>query len=105
MWRVRDLALVRGQVQALSLTWTLRHVIDEGSPLFGLSAADLIEMDAQFILSVTGTDATLAAPVHAVRAYDPPDVLWGYRFDDVMTEDARGLTRVALARLHDVSAA
>ncbi len=105
MWRVRDLSLVRCRVQAMSLTWTVRHVIDEGSPLFGLTARDLVALDAQFVLSITGTDATLAAPVHAVRAYDPPDVLWDFHFDDVMTVDDRGRTRVELARLNDVSPA
>ncbi len=102
MWRVDDLLLMRSRVQALSLAWTLRHVIDATSPLHGVSSEQLTEMDAQFVVSITGTDATLAAPVHAVHAYDPPDLLWGFRFADVMTVDGRGRTRIELARLHDV---
>jgi inward rectifier potassium channel len=101
-WRVHDLPLMRSRMQALSLAWTLRHVIDAASPLHGLSTAQLAEMDAQFVVSITGTDATLAAPVHAVRAYEPTDLLWGFRFVDVMTVDARGRTRIELARLHEV---
>ncbi len=102
MWRAQDLPLMNRRVQALSLAWTLRHVIDAASPLHGLSTEQLTEMDAQLIVSITGTDATLAAPVHAVRAYDPADLLWGFRFADVMTVDSRGRTRVELARLHEV---
>ncbi len=102
MWRVHDLVLMRSRVQALSLAWTLRHVIDAASPLHGLSTERLTEMDAQLVLSITGTDATLAAPVHAVRAYEPGDLLWGFRFADVMTVDGRGRTRIELARLHEV---
>jgi inward rectifier potassium channel len=102
MWRSYDLPLMRSRVQALSLAWTLRHVIDADSPLFGLSTEQLAEVEAQFLVSITGTDATLAAPVHAVHAYDPPDLLWGFRFADVITSDARGRTRIELARLHDV---
>jgi len=102
MWRVQDLPLVRSRIQALSLSWTLRHVIDAASPLHGLSAEQLAEMDAQLMVSITGTDATLAAPVHALRAYEPADLLWGFRFADVITVDGRGRTRVELARLHDV---
>jgi inward rectifier potassium channel len=102
MWRVHDLPLMRSRVQALSLAWTLRHAIDAASPLHGLSVEQLIEMDAQFVVSITGTDATLAAPVHAVRAYEPADLLWGFRFADVMTVDGRGRTRIELARLHEV---
>ena len=97
-----DLPLMRSRVQALSLVWTLRHVIDDASPLHGLSIEQLAEMDAQLLVSITGTDATLAAPVHAMHAYEPSDLLWGFRFDDVMTVDGRGRTRIELARLHDV---
>jgi len=102
MWRVHDLPLMRSRVQALSLAWTLRHVIDAASPLHGLSTEQLTEMDAQLVLSITGTDATLAAPVHAVRAYEPADLIWGFRFADVITVDGRGRTRIELARLHEV---
>jgi inward rectifier potassium channel len=102
MWRVHDLPLIRNRIQALSLSWTLRHAIDATSPLHGLSTEQMIEMDAQFTVSITGTDATLAAPVHAVRAYEPTDLLWGFRFADVITVDERGRTRVELARLHEV---
>ena len=102
MWRVHDLPLMRSQIQALSLAWTLRHAIDADSPLHGLTPEQLVEMDAQFVISITGTDATLAAPVHAVHAYEPTDMLWGFRFADVMTIDARGRTQVELARLHEV---
>lgn len=102
IWQVHDLPLLRSRVQAMSLAWTMRHVIDEGSPLHGLSVEQLVELDAQIVASITGTDATLAAPVHAVRAYEPADLLWGFRFADVMTVDARGRTRIELARLHEV---
>jgi inward rectifier potassium channel len=102
VWRSYDLPLMLSQMQAMSLAWTLRHVINTDSPLHGLSLDQLTEMDAQFVVSITGTDATLAAPVHAVRAYEPADLLWGFRFADVITIDGRGRTRVELARLHDV---
>lgn len=102
MWRVSDLPLMRDRIQALSLAWTLRHVIDDNSPMHGLSIDQLIELDAQLLVSITGTDATLAAPVHAIQAYEPQDLLWGHRFADVMSVDGRGRTRIELARLHDV---
>jgi inward rectifier potassium channel len=102
VWRADDLALLRSRVQALSLVFTLRHAIDAASPLHGLSTEQLLAMDAQLVVAITGTDATLAARVHAVRAYEPTDLLWGFRFADVMTVDAGGRTRIELARLHEV---
>src|SRR5260221_13967317 len=38
--RFYELPLVRNEHPALALSWTLYHVIDEQSPLYGLSAAD-----------------------------------------------------------------
>lgn len=105
VWRAYDLALMRDRMQAMSLTWTLRHAIDETSPLHGLSTDQLVGLEAQFIISISGTDATLAARIHAVHAYEPTDLLWGFRFVEIMTVDARGRTRIELARLHEVLAA
>jgi inward rectifier potassium channel len=101
-WRARELALARSRFQAFSLSWTIMHRIDESSPLHGLTYDDLIAREAEFALSISGTDATLAAPVHAMHNYTPDDMLWGHRFADMVTVDADGRTRVQLARLHDV---
>jgi inward rectifier potassium channel len=102
VWRSYDLPLIHGRVQALSLIWTLRHAIDPASPLHGLTLEQLTETDSQFLISITGTDATLAAPVHAVHAYEPVDLLWGFRFADAMTIGEGGRTHIELARLHEV---
>jgi len=103
-WRSRDLELVRPRSQMLTLSWTVMHRIDERSPLFGLTTEDLERMEAQLILTFTGTDQTLVAPVHAMRAYDPPDLLWGHRFGDVVRMDDGGRMHIELARFDDVVA-
>jgi inward rectifier potassium channel len=103
-WRALELPLMRSRVQAFSLAWTMRHSIDEASPLYGMANEQLVALDAQIVVSISGTDATLAAPVHAIRAYDPVDLLWDHRFVDVMTVDRSGRTRVEIARLNDVEA-
>lgn len=102
IWRSRDLKLTRSHAQAMMLAWTLMHEIDEASPLFGLLPEQLEAMEAQFIASVSGTDATIAAPVNAMQDYPPSALVWGYRFADMMTRGADGRARIALARLHDV---
>ena len=101
-WRTTELALTRPRPQMLALSLNVMHRIDEASPLHGVIAEALAAMDAQLLLSFTGTDQTLSAPVHAMHAYDPPDVLFGYRFADMLSVDATGRTRIELARLNDV---
>jgi inward rectifier potassium channel len=103
-WRAIDLPLLRPRGHALTLVLTLMHRIDAASPLHGMDAARLEELEAQLVASFTGTDQTIAAAVHAMQAYDPKDMLWGHRFADMVSVDADGHTRVMLARLHDVVA-
>ena len=103
-WRAVDLALTRPRGHMLTLSWMVMHRIDDTSPLHGVTVEQLVEMDAQLIVSFTGTDQTLAAPVHAMRAYDPPDLLWGHRFGDMLRVDAGGRTHIELARFDDVVA-
>src|ERR1700735_2338211 len=51
--RFYELPLVRSEHPALALSWTLYHVLDEASPLYGLDAEDLDTMDVS--LSVVGS--------------------------------------------------
>ena len=52
--RYYKLELLRQENPVFALTWTLFHVIDQTSPLFGLSAKDLASADAVLVLTVSG---------------------------------------------------
>ena len=82
----------------------LMHPLDESSPLHGMTPERLAELNASFVVSVAGADATLAVPVTAMQDCEPAALLWGYRFADTMGQDAGGRTRILLARLRDVVA-
>jgi inward rectifier potassium channel len=101
-WRALDLELTRPRSHMLALSWMVMHRIDDASPLHGLTTDDLAGMDAQLILTFSGTDQTLAAPVHAIHAYDPPDLLWNHRFGDMVSVGADGRFRIETARFDDV---
>ncbi|HEX8638797.1 MAG TPA: hypothetical protein VF692_12080, partial [Pyrinomonadaceae bacterium] len=64
MRRFDFLELERHQVAFLPLSWTIVHPIDENSPLYGLTEADLIKSDAEILILLTATDETFAAVVH-----------------------------------------
>ncbi len=89
-YRMVDLPLQRDRSLALSRSWTVLHVIDEKSPLFGLTpdACDLHEVE--ITASVTGTDDTSLQPVHARRRYEAKDIAWGARPADVLSELSDG---------------
>ena len=65
MYRLEDLTLVRDNSQALTRSWTVMHVIDASSPLYGMTPEGLQASEMEFLASVVGTDDTSLQPVHA----------------------------------------
>lgn len=100
------LTLERSKVVFFPLSWTIVHPIDEESPLFGLTHADLVERDAEFLVLLSGMDETFSQIVHARTSYKPAEIVFGERFvniynpvssDGVVSIDVRklGLTELA----------
>ncbi|TMW64903.1 hypothetical protein Poli38472_009070 [Pythium oligandrum] len=65
------------------------HVIDENSPLFGMSEADLQHSDMIIEVSMSGVDATLQDTVSERYTYTSEDFRWGYRFAELLDFDER----------------
>ncbi len=103
MRRFYDLALARSQTPLFSITWTVIHVIDEASPLYGETEASLREMNVRFIVTLTGIDSTFAQTVHARTSYVGSDMVWGGRFVDVTSQLPDGRLQVDYTKFHDVT--
>src|SRR5216684_917404 len=58
--RFYELPLLRNESPALALSWTLFHVIDAGSPLYGLGADDLEAIEVSLVMVVSGYDVVAA---------------------------------------------
>src|SRR5213080_1559118 len=80
---------------------TLRHTIDDNSPLFGATAASLEASRVLFIVSVVGIDPVIAAAVQTQKDYSWRDVRFGERFVEMYTEHGDGRLTVDYGRLHD----
>ena len=100
--RIRDLPLVRQQTQVFNLTWTLMHEIDEASPLYQVTAAQLQTTETRIIVSVNGHDEVVAATVYASHNYEAGDVAFDMRFVDVLRYAPDGARMVDLSRFHDI---
>ncbi len=81
--RQLDLSLVRSSSLFFALSWTVMHVIDEKSPLFGCSLKDLIDQDIEFGVSVIGYDSTFSQTIHANCMYSSSDVVFDRHFEDI----------------------
>jgi inward rectifier potassium channel len=93
-YRMVDLPLTRERSLALSRSWTVMHVIDEKSPLFGMTPDACTLEELEITASVVGTDDTSLQPVHARKRYETKDIVWGARPADVLSELPDG--RIAL---------
>lgn len=80
---------------------TLRHVIDEQSPLHGETAETLEASDARFVASIVCIETVIPASVQSQRDYIWSDVRFGERFVDIYEETADGRLSVDYGRLHE----
>ncbi len=97
----RELALVRKTLPIFGLSWTLMHKIDEHSPLYGtdFEAPPAPNGNNRILLSVTGYDSTLSAPVFGVQSYGLNEVMPNVQFVDLMVRDGNSIS-IDLTNLH-----
>jgi inward rectifier potassium channel len=101
--RFYDLALARRRSPVFAMTFTVMHQIAEGSPLYGATPASLAAQNAELVVTVTGLDETIAAPVNARTSYLSDEILWGHRFIDVMGLSPDGRRTIDYRRFHDTA--
>src|SRR5205809_8008441 len=65
---------------------TLRHTIDETSPLFGATLESLESSRVLFIVSVVGIDPVIEAAYQSLKVYSWRDVKIGHHFVVIFTE-------------------
>jgi len=99
-----DLPLVRNQSPAFVLTWTALHVIDERSPLSGLTPESFAEGLMEILVTFTGWDETLAQTIYARQSYVASDLRWNHRFRDVIRLRPDGMREVDYGRFHETDA-
>jgi inward rectifier potassium channel len=99
--RFYELQLAANESPALALSWTLFHTIDEESPLYGLTAADLAAANAALVVVVSGYDVVAAQTIHARRSWDHPDIRHGHRYADIIGTSDDGRVRIDYGRFHE----
>jgi inward rectifier potassium channel len=100
--RYYELDLERQEHPMFTLSWTVFHVIDESSPLFGLEASDLATSDAALALNLSGIDDSSAQHLHTRKLYSEQDILWRYRYRDITSISPQGRLLIDYTKFHDV---
>jgi inward rectifier potassium channel len=99
--RFYELPLVRSEHPALALSWTLYHVLDEQSPLYGLDADDLDAANVSLVVVVSGYDVVAAQTVHGRQSYDHSDIRFGHHYADILDTAEDGRLRIDYSRFHE----
>jgi len=99
--RFYELPLARNEHPALALSWTLYHVLDEQSPLYGLGADDFAAINVSLVVVVTGYDVVSAQNVHARRSYNHTDIRFGQRYADILNAMDDGRLKIDYGRFHE----
>ena len=59
---------------------TVRHPIDEESPLFGMTSEDFRRLGVRIMASIVGVDTVIVAPVQSHSDYYYDQIKWDRRF-------------------------
>jgi inward rectifier potassium channel len=97
--KYKPLELERAKVQFLPLAWTIVHPIDETSPLWGKTARDLANLEAEFLILVKAFDDTFFQTVHVRYSYRHEQLVWGARFAPTFEVGSEGNMILDLSRL------
>jgi inward rectifier potassium channel len=93
------------RLPAFPAALTLRHIIDEQSPLYGATPESLETGRVVLIASVVGIDPVIPAAVQTQQDYTWRDIRFGERFVEIYTDHGDGRLTVDYGRLHDTEPA
>ncbi len=80
---------------------TIRHTIDESSPLHGETAESLAASSVFFVAQVRSVERVMAATVQSEQDYTAGDLRWGERFADIYEELPDGKMQVDYGRIDE----
>src|SRR5438270_1742482 len=98
-----ELELERNRVVFFPLSWTVVHPIGPGSPMWGLTHADLSAAEAELLVLLIATDETVSQSVHSRSSYQAEEIVWGAKFANMfMRNESEGIIGMNLDRIHDI---
>lgn len=95
------LILESHRLNMFPVSWTLIHMINKDSPLWGKTVEDFIEEDVEILIYFKGYDETFSDTVHARMSYKGDELVLGAKFILNIEEKPGGPTIHYLNRLSD----
>jgi inward rectifier potassium channel len=89
-----NVSLETHKINALALSWTLVHPINEDSPLFGFTGEDYQTRLGEILVYIRAFDETFSNSVLARRSYTFHEVLYGHKFTPMYVRDDTAHTTI-----------
>lgn len=99
------LGLERKRINLFPLSWTIVHPVNEESPFYGMSEADIRDTDAEIIVLIKAFDDTFSQTIYSRSSYKPSELVWGAKFLPMFTQTEEGNTRLDLRLIDAVEKA
>jgi len=82
--KLHNLKLENDYSPLFALSWTIRHFIDESSPLYGTDEAKLLADRAVIFASLSGIDDTFSQTITARNVYRYDEIVCNKKFKDML---------------------
>jgi inward rectifier potassium channel len=89
-----DLALERNRVDSLPMNWTVVHPLNEDSPLYNLSKAELVKRDVEIYVLVKGFDDVYSNTVLHRTSYTANEILFDRKYGLMYRESRDAMTTI-----------
>jgi inward rectifier potassium channel len=99
--RFRSLKLEFDHLISFPAVLTVRHQIDETSPLFGMTPEDFRRQDIRVVASIVGVDSVIVAPVQSLWDYNYDQIEWNRRFVEIYDQNEEGQWTVDYGRIDE----
>jgi inward rectifier potassium channel len=99
--RFQEMKLERHHSPVFSLTWTVVHPIDADSPIYEKTLDDLINEQAEILISFRGIDETFSQEIFARNSYVAEEIRWQARFVDILGVNAEGQRTINYDKFHE----
>lgn len=98
--RYERLPLERSKVPFFPTFWTVVHPIDDASPLNNITFEKLVEIDAEFLILLKGTEEAFSQTVHRRYSYKAEEVVFNAKFSSIFIKDSsNNFVSVDISRL------
>jgi inward rectifier potassium channel len=99
--RFLSLKLEFDHLIAFPAVMTVRHRVDEESPLFGMTPEDFQQQEVRIMASIVGVDTVIVAPVQSSGHYHHKEIQWNRRFVEIYDRSVEGEWTVDYARIDE----